>query len=389
LRKTPPLLLLVILLWHLWVGFQLANDDVTTSSNVLRSPSSTTMIDDPLIPIISFSVPSSNKQTLINHTVVMGQFNYDETIESVVFWHTHWKQYFQHVVVTGPLSEHTVHQLQNIYGILTFPGRADKGYSSPIKNMATVLQYYFQQQQRMGGSDDDDDDDVVSVQGVLYIHDDTLVNITELQPWLGSSTTIIASADTSNPRIGWENNSTRLKHVAETSYSILLDGSVSKVDGYHTNNPLQLANTMNPRWRWTECISRWYFVTMDPLSHAYREPDGSFLIPSPSFGGSDFLYIPLRFAGPFSQVATLLTNHGMFLECGFPKLVDILRRHYNATAMSVPLCTTFATQQRGTMDMIKGCSRPLTVVHPLKLGVLGSRNWTMAFHHIVNNKQNS
>jgi hypothetical protein len=286
------------------------------------------------------------------------------------------------VVAAGPLSEDTRYKLQSIYNISAFSGRADKGYSSPIENMATVLQHYFNEQQQQpkkknGGVGID-----TPIQGVLYIHDDTLVNITQLQPWLGSSTTIIASADTSNPREGWSDNPTRMQQVAETSYSILSDRTVVKVDGYHTNNSLDLVNTMKSRWRWRECITRWDTLTMDPLSHAFLEPDGSFLVPSPSFGGSDFLYVPLRFSSPFSQIASLLTKHNVFLECGFPKLVDILRQQHNATTVSVSLCTTFL-KRRGTMEMIERCSKPLAVVHPLKMRVLGPQNWSMAFDHII------
>jgi hypothetical protein len=141
----------------------------------------------------------------------MGQFNYDEPIGSVIFWHAQWKRFFQHVVVAG---------LESLYNITAFVGRADKGLSSPMENMNTVMQHYFnlkQKQMEMDG----DVDSVESVKGVLYIHDDALVNSTELRPWLGSSTTIIASADTSNPRVGWNNNTKSMREVAKHSYSIL------------------------------------------------------------------------------------------------------------------------------------------------------------------------
>jgi hypothetical protein len=370
------MVLFLLVPWQVWVGFR--RDDLIT-----KKTKATTIIDDIVAPSTFSCALSTATPTLINHTVVMGQFNFEESIESVVFWHAHWRKHFQHVVVAGPFSNDTVDKLESVYNIKAFAGRADKGFSSPMENMNTVMQHYFNlKQQQMDG-------DVVcvnSVEGVLYFHDDALVNITELRPWLGSSTTIIASADTSNPRVGWNNNSNRMKEVAEHSYSIMSNRTVAKVDGYHTDKPLELVNTMSSRWRWRECIISWDKVTMDPDSHAFREPDGSFLIPRPFYGGADFLYVPLSFTHAFSKLATLLMKYQVFLECGFSKLVDNLRQNHNATAVSVPLCTTFF-KFRGKMDMIKRCSKPLVVVHPLKLGVLGLQNWSMAFERIVNHNQ--
>jgi hypothetical protein len=356
--------------------------DLTTPMKEIHPRQPTTIFDSDIAPS---SDPSTSTQAFISHTVVMGQFNYDESIDSVVFWHAQWKQYFQHVVVAGPFSKDIVNKLQSIYNITVFAGRADRGFSSPMENMNTVMQHYFnlkQQQMEMDG----DFVSVESVEGVLYIHDDALVNITELRPWLGSSTTIIASADTSNPRVGWNNNITRMREVAKHSYSIMSNGTVAKMDGYHTNNSSELVDTIKPWPWWAECIPEWGKVTMDPGSHAFREPDGSFLIPPPFYGAADFLYVPLRFTQPYSQLATLLMKHNVFLECGFPKLVDHLRGNHNATVVSVPLCTTFS-ESRGKMDMIKGCAEPLTVVHPLKLGRLGQQQWIIAFDHVVNGSQ--
>jgi hypothetical protein len=115
----------------------------------------------------------------------------------------------------------------------------------------------------------------------------------------------------------------------------------------------------------------------------FREENGSFLVPTPSFGGSDFLYVPTALADTFDRAAELFFRHNVFLECGFPKIVDILQQQANATAVSVPLCSKFLAS-RGKFKMLTQCDDfPVAVVHPFKIGVQGYKNWTHAFRWIT------
>lgn len=345
---------------------------------------------------INITTTASSHLPRIDHTVLMGQFNFNTSVNDVVFWHDKWYQLcFNRIVVRGPWSELQIEELRK-RGIDAFRGRNDRGYSSPMENLMLTLQQYQH---------------VPQVQGVLYAHDDALFNVSYLleHDWLGSSSTILATTDTSDPRLGLDDIE-RQQYIASRSYSIQHDGILQKVDGYKTINPMQLFNTLNPKWRHEECIFRYYIVFGDPRSRQYCETsDKSFLIPPPSFGGSDFLYVPTSLTDAYSRAAKLLTDHKVFLECGFPKLVDMLLLRNtarkpkiahttastppaNITAVSIPLCTKF-WHSRGTLKMLRQCQdeslaasgdhQPLVVVHPFKIGQLGHDNWAEAFNLVT------
>jgi hypothetical protein len=73
------------------------------------------------------------------------------------------------------------------------------------------------------------------VKGVLYIHDDALINITNI-PLLGSDNTIIVTDhDTENPIIGLD-NWRRWHKVSKETFKINSNGKFSKVDGFQSDN---------------------------------------------------------------------------------------------------------------------------------------------------------
>jgi hypothetical protein len=129
----------------------------------------------------------------------------------------------------------------------------------------------------------------------------------------------------------------------------------------------------------------------------YREPDGSFLITGHGGGQADFFYVPMQHADAFIQATQLLTDYDVPLECGFPKLMDILRHGpSNATVLEVPLCTTW-NPGRGNITMIERCksekwspardvqmiseseSKSYAVYHPIKIRVNGYKAWDKAW----------
>lgn len=89
-------------------------------------------------------------------------------------------------------------------------------------------------------------------------------------------------------------------------------------------------------------------------------------------------------ADAYQEAAQIMVDHKVFLECAFPKIIDMLRQRANATTRSVNLCTNFR-RYRGTVTMIDLCGdkSPMGVVHPFKMGVHGYQNWTRAFDWMV------
>jgi hypothetical protein len=226
---------------------------------------------------------------------------------------------------------------------------------------------------------------VDGVTGVLYCHDDILLNLTNL-PLGKAPDSVITSFDASNPRIGLD-DPRRREEISKVSYRLHPDGSSSKVDGFNSSNPHDLLASLS-YWCWFEgCITSFYGVLGDPRAMKYREDqDQSLLVPPPFPAAADFLYVSTSLADAYQEAAQIMVDHKVFLECGFPKIVDILQQRANATIHKVSLCThTSNEQERGSFEMIGACDgdHPIGLVHPFKLGHAGYQNWTRAFDWMV------
>jgi len=152
----------------------------------------------------------------------------------------------------------------------------------------------------------------------------------------------------------------------------------------------------------------------------------SWVVPLPSYGASNMLYVPTSLTDDYIEayilLMDLLMDHDVVLECGFPKLINmILQRQLTETKMkmkmktkmkntarinprthvpgvaasdsttdiislssksadptviSIPLCSTFlALAGRGPLQMMEQChsddNSKLGDVHTFKLGVNG------------------
>ena len=138
---------------------------------------------------ISFYPPTTNNRTTdppppkkFNNIVVMGQFNYVPTdLDLIATWVNVWKSRFEHVIVRGPFNENQTATLQTKYSIdAKCCGRSDRGFISPIENFMTTLMEYHNK-----------------TEGVLYIHDDAILNITELVGKQSSTTTTTTTTSSS------------------------------------------------------------------------------------------------------------------------------------------------------------------------------------------------
>jgi hypothetical protein len=147
------------------------------------------------------------------HVAAMGQFNSPEytPLHSVLFWVQQMRQYFHHVAVAGSFPLEVREKIES-YGILVVPDLADtlttesedtRGFFPPMDHLAWTLQYYKTQTDRHA------EDGVMatgpsSVQGVLYLHDDALINVTEWIIASSSDASTIEDRLTEQPNHGFK-----------------------------------------------------------------------------------------------------------------------------------------------------------------------------------------
>ena len=97
------------------------------------------------------------------NVVLMGQFNWEMPTDNVLFWVQKWGQVFHHVEVRGPFPNKQLQELR-CKGVNAYYGNKDKGFYSPIENLIKSLELHSN-----NGNE---------IEGVLYIHDDGLLNMT-------------------------------------------------------------------------------------------------------------------------------------------------------------------------------------------------------------------
>ena len=313
----------------------------------------------------SFPMPLASRKRH-DRIVLMGQFNYANQVSSVMFWAQKWRAHFKTVVVYGPFSSKQLKKL-NTHGISAYQSRNDSGFYSPMENLKNTLQQFKS---------------VSAVDAVLYIHDDALMNVTNVLAGIPASNAVIVSR---HPSIAGNRTRSR-KDLLSMSYTLHPGGWFSKIDGTYTKSSKRLKATLRS-WPWTDsCMKGFLSVYKDPKTrqYGYLEEKGNFLVPP--FGQSDFMLISTSLADEFSRAAQLMLDHQVFLECAVPKIVDLLARVAKARTRRVSLCTEWRKHtraKRGTLAMIEACTstRPATfaVFHPYKLNQHGLRNWSQTF----------
>lgn len=385
--------------------------------------------------------------------VLMGQFNFprlkaldennkigEEDEEGVkkdlLFWYQKWRQRFDKVVLRGPFADHLVNEFQNLHEIDVRSTRKrlfdDKGFVSPMDNLLSTLKQYK---------------DDPTVNGVLYVHDDMLVNTTNV---------FLESADKENPDNDDSSDRTRTIYattvdkeesrnsfrIHPTTSSIANNGDdpyaglyYSTLDGFRSDNSTELLEYLKPwPFNW-ECMHRFSQVTKDARAKPLLEHDdtngGEPFLLVPEFQQSDMFYVPTRLTDQYEEIAQLLIDHDVFLECGFPKIADFLlgmpptsplrqqkqprkqksffRKRKDAptttttstndvSLKSVDLCTSWDYNGiRGTRKMIAQCrsetyaishrgaplAEPYSVIHPFKLKKRGYQEWDRSFDYIT------
>ena len=104
------------------------------------------------------------KMRKFRNVAVMGQFNYADHVDAVIFWYQKYRETFKEVLIAGPFNDAQAAEL-NQHSINVIQGRNDRGFVSPYENhMRALLQYK----------------DNEMIEGVIYVHDDGVMNVTEL-----------------------------------------------------------------------------------------------------------------------------------------------------------------------------------------------------------------
>ena len=301
------------------------------------------------------------------NVAVMGQFNYADghsIITDVIFWAQKTREFFSDVVAVGPFNDAQSHVLRENF-ISVHSCTADNGFYSPLSNLRNLLLEYKNS---------------TSIKGVLYIHNDAIMNVSQLSedkyPFpthqILSNLDEIIFRDTKCSSC-FRNNTGSQKHCQ--LYRIFPDGHFESINKFQTFRSFQ-------EWEeWSAC--GWFHSRNDYCSggqirmatdlalEKLREPDGSIVFTG--FGQSDFMFVPVLLAGIFDEAASPHLKHGVWIECAFPKVLDHLIKWTKAQHRHISLCTEWDYSIRGTMggtmQFVRRCIDdpiPSGIFHPIK-----------------------
>ncbi len=324
---------------------------------------------------IGYKFPQLKRR--FRNVVVMGQFNYADSesiVDDVTFWTQKQREHFTTVVAAGPFSDEDMKafdersiEARSHHSILEqqqsesgHRGGSEQGFYAPLENhMNTLLEFR----------------DSPIIEGVLYTHDDSLLNFSELSrnenPF--PSEDIIAS-DYSG-RIAFQDVRTHPNPsmVNQYAYRIYPDGHLedfNKSTSFDTIDALYRSNLFKwPHTPMSFCGGGQIEMAKDTeLSKPYLEDDGSLLI-SP-YVQADFLYVPTKYTDEFAAAAQIHLKHSVFIECAYGTVIDMVRRKTEANIRVTKLCTSFDQSIRGTPQFVENCrssQKDLAIIHPFKL----------------------
>ncbi len=289
--------------------------------------------------------------------VLVGQFNYDTPAKTVLDWVKKWRLVFQHVDARGPFNNGTLAFLNSL-GVNAFWGADDRGFFSPMKNLADSLLLYSN----------------TSSRGVIMAHDDLLFNVSRLM------------------RLGFS----RYDFILGEFHQKVTAKPYMTVFGNHTYK-LRESNQLF-RSNYTGSMDGWWWwdMFMPFISEAVANTlDGFTGVDFYDHGQSDFLYVPSRFAKEFSVRADWMVRNHVFLELGIPTIVGWLKENDRTlTYKTATLCTNWDRSARTNASMwLPTClakeqmknafELPYGTFHPVKRSVVGARQWNSMFDCIV------
>ena len=215
-----------------------------------------------------------------------------------------------------------------------------RAFVSPMDNLLSTLKQY---------------NDNSKINGVLYVHDDMLVNTTHIFGGSGSTKSQGTGTSEDRTRTIYATHHLRTSfRIHPSSSSTANDGNnvsstnlyYSTPDGFRSDNSTKLLEHLEPwPFNW-ECMDKFSKVAKDPRSRPFLEHDDTnggdpfLLVRGPS--QSDFFYVPTRLAEEYEAIAQLLIDHDVFLECGLPRITDIL--------LGMPLSSPLRQQKNQTLN---------------------------------------
>jgi len=322
------------------------------------------------------------------NVAVMGQFNYADkptVVDDVIFWTQKNRERFDTVVVAGPFGEKQMLAFEenSIDAISNFNDTIGEdfdaaGYFTPLENLKNTLIRFK---------------DSTKIEGVMYVHDDGIMNVTELSEgaYPFPADKIIATDDWNLPdpyRYIDIRKHKKPYHANKCSYRIFPDGHLEDLRNQNSYDSIQELNEgvrLNPWTHWTAdyCGGGQTSLAKDPESARYREDDGSILFLP--FVQADFMFVPTKYAHEFAMAAELHLKHRIWIECAFNTITDMVRRKTDAKIRSTKLCSEWSESLRGTDKAIWKCGQgdnKYAFVHPFKTGTNGYKKFSKTYNKL-------
>jgi hypothetical protein len=356
-------------------GSQLLLGSVTSISSSTAASTTT-----PLTYATSISTSTSTSTPNLPHSnvLLLGQFNYDTGLNHIIGWVDAWSTYFAHIVVVGPFPNATRLELAK-HNISNRHGRNDAGIVSPYENLMNALLEYK---------------DDPTIEAVLYVHDDALLNVTKL-----------ARGHDRFPTDHMVSTFQDKNYVKQLAYRMAYDkdtntSSYWTASGTKVGSQESLIQRLKPWNKFKLCMDAQLQLIQKntPAYYEYAqfaEPDGSFYFHG--FAQADMMLVPTKYAELFAQAARPHIDQMVHLECALPTIAYQVQRmemasnnnkHVDASpSRTASLCTSWEYYEvRGTLKMLQTCinKRPVgyDMYHPFKIGKFGSAGYKEWLHRV-------
>jgi hypothetical protein len=308
------------------------------------------------------------------NVAVMGQFNFADNRNSIYTWIQKQKERFKEVLVAGSFPQEIESEfIKNSIPYIQNEKVFQPGFIQPYENLAVALQRYKNSS---------------SVESVMYLHDDFIVNLTEatqgkypfptneiIGTTLGIKTYWLSYDD---PRkyidIDTRNKSNYKFNIANmTMYSIFGNGTICDIGKrrfFQNWEQFYVDYLSKTRYTYYKMyLPNQIALTKDPDAKQFLENDGSMIFPA--FTQADFLFVPTKYADTFSLASRLHAKHGIWLEIAIPKIVDMIRqKHKGVRTRTIKLCTLFKNKRKYPFQLKDYCHGYKVVIgglHPAKI----------------------
>ncbi|GFH62185.1 hypothetical protein CTEN210_18661 [Chaetoceros tenuissimus] len=312
------------------------------------------------------------------NVAVMGQFNFADNKNSIFTWVQKQREQFKEVLVAGSFPHKIESELvKNSIPFIQNEKVSQPGFIQPYENLAVALQRYKNSS---------------SVESVMYLHDDFIVNLTEASqgtyPFptneiIGTTlamTKLWLSYENPRKYIDMTNKSSTEIYIAKmTMYKIFTNGTISDIEKHRFfQNSNQFYADYLSKTKYTfyrKYLPNQIKLTSDPDAKIFLESDGSMIFPA--FTQADFLFVPTKYADTFSLASKLHAKHGIWLEIAIPKIVDMIRqKHEGVRTRTLRLCTVWFRKRKYPFQMKDHCLGSKVVIgglHPAKIDK--NSNW--------------